>query len=359
MKHIIILVLIGFCMGIGPITLAQRAPARLEPQPPNPQTFTKEQHHWSLSAAQASAGQLAEDRPQASSASSPLYSGTSGESTLRPSVPMLPIAEEAIRWSYPLEAAYDKTTHIIFPSKVIYVDLGSGGIVVDKVEPTENVLRVKANQLGFTQTTLVVITEEGKYYPFLVDFNENPRVLHLNMAGNVQQEQRMASRTGLLRSGAWEGITMQKNTMNSEQMKDLASQVMHRKRFVKDVGVMSMKMSFTLTGVFIHQKTLLLQIQLENRSEIDYSIDFFKFFIKDRDVTKRMAYQEVELPDVQMFPVTTETVPHKGERTLVFVLPMVTYGEDKVLEVQVYEQQGGRHLRFELDSDVIIRAKGL
>ncbi len=275
------------------------------------------------------------------------------------SILMLPIAEGAIRYSYPLEASYGKTTHIIFPSKIMYVDLGSDGIIVDKVQPTENVLKIKANKLGFDQTTLVVITEEGKYYPYLVDYNESPSILHLNMAGNVEQDQQIAQRTGVLRSGAWEGITFSGEFTNGEEIKDLSEKVLHRKRFMKDVGVTKMRMSFTLTGVYIDHKMLFLQVRLENRSQIDYTIDFFKLFIKDREVTRRMAFQELELPNVQQYPVSSRVVPHQGDLTLVFALPLVSYGEDKVMEIQVYEAQGGRHLRFELDSDLIIRAKRL
>lgn len=275
------------------------------------------------------------------------------------SVFMLPIAQASIRYSYPLEASYGKTTHIIFPSKIVYVDLGSDGIIVDKVQPTENVLKIKANKLGFDQTTLVVITEEGKYYPFLVDYHDSPSILHLNMAGNVEQDRQIAERHGVLRSGTWEGITLSGEAANSEEIRDLSEKVLHRKRFIKDIGVAKMRMSFTLEGVYIDHKILFFQVRLENRSEIDYAIDFFKFFIKDREVTRRMAFQELELPKVQQYPASSRVVPHKGDLTLVFALPMVSYGEDKVLELQVYEDQGGRHLRFELDSDVIIRAKGL
>ena len=272
---------------------------------------------------------------------------------------LLPISDKAVRKSYPLEASYIKTTHIIFPSKIIYVDLGSDGIIVDKADPTDNVLRIKANKLGFEQTTLVVITEEGKYYPFLVDFNDNPNILHLNIAGNTQLDQQYASYSGSLRSGAWEGITMEESTFNAEEMRDLAGKIIHKKRFIKDVGVMKMRMSFVLQGVYVHDKTMFLHVKLENRSDINYQIDFLKLFIKDRHVTKRMAAQEVEVPTYYQHPVSNSIVPNKGDLTLVFAIPLVTYEEDKVLEVQLYESRGGRHLRFELDSDVIMRAKGL
>jgi hypothetical protein len=149
------------------------------------------------------------------------------------------------------------------------------------------------------------------------------------------------------------------HTLSAEEMKDLSEKIIPRKRFIRNVGTMKMRMSFLLTGLYVYQKTLFLQITFENRSEIDYDIDFFKFFLKDRDVTKRMAYQETEISTFNQYPAASTKVPHQGSLTLVFAMPMATYGEDKVMEVQVYENKGGRHLRFELDSDVILRAKSL
>jgi conjugative transposon TraN protein len=272
---------------------------------------------------------------------------------------LLPISDQAVRASYPLETGFGKTTHVIFPSKILYVDLGSDAVIADKADPSENVLRIKANQMGFEQTTLTVITEDGKYYPFLVDYNEHPRLLNISIAGNLAQDEIRAQEIGILRSATPAGISLAENTLSADELNDLSGKVIHRKRFVKDVGVMKMRMSFLLTGVYVHQKTMFLQITLENRSEIDYEMDFIKFFVKDKDVTKRMAYQEFEVPTFHQFPATTTRVPHQGEVTLVFALPLVTYSEEKVLEVQIYESKGGRHLRFELDSNVIIRAKGL
>ncbi|QHT65401.1 conjugative transposon protein TraN [Rhodocytophaga rosea] len=272
---------------------------------------------------------------------------------------LLPISEKAIRASYPLETSYGKTTHIIFPSRIIYLDIGSDGVIADKADPSDNVLRIKANVKGFEQTTLVVITEEGKYYPFLVEYNDDPRLLNINMAGNTEQDVFYAQQTGSIRSTTPEGIIVANQHLSADEVQDLSEKILHRKRFIRNVGTMKMRMSFMLTGVYVYQKTLFLQITFENRSEIDYDIDFFKFFLKDRDVTRRMAYQETEIPAVNQYPAANIRVPHQGSLTLVFAMPMATYGEDKVMEVQVYENKGGRHLRFELDSDVIIRAKGL
>ena len=48
-----------------------------------------------------------------------------------------------------LEVTYNKTVHIIFPSEVRYVDLGSPNLIAGKADGAENVIRVKATVRNF------------------------------------------------------------------------------------------------------------------------------------------------------------------------------------------------------------------
>lgn len=50
---------------------------------------------------------------------------------------------------YQMQVTYDKTTHLIFPAAIRYVDLGSEYLIAGKAEDAENVLRVKASVKDF------------------------------------------------------------------------------------------------------------------------------------------------------------------------------------------------------------------
>ena len=66
-----------------------------------------------------------------------------------------------------LEVCYEKTTHIIFPAEIIYVDLGNENLVAGLADGAKNVLRVKSAFKSFKQeTNLSVITDDGSYYSF-------------------------------------------------------------------------------------------------------------------------------------------------------------------------------------------------
>lgn len=66
-----------------------------------------------------------------------------------------------------LEVCYDKTTHIIFPSEIVYVDLGNENLVAGLADGAKNVLRVKSAFKSFkTETNLSVITDDGCFFTF-------------------------------------------------------------------------------------------------------------------------------------------------------------------------------------------------
>lgn len=54
---------------------------------------------------------------------------------------------------YKMEVTYDKTSHLIFPTAIRYVDLGSEYLIAGKAEDAENVLRVKASVRDFEAET--------------------------------------------------------------------------------------------------------------------------------------------------------------------------------------------------------------
>lgn len=66
---------------------------------------------------------------------------------------------------YQMEVTYTKTSHLIFPAAIRYVDLGSEYLIAGKAEDAENVLRIKATVRDFEEeTNFSVITEDGRFY---------------------------------------------------------------------------------------------------------------------------------------------------------------------------------------------------
>ncbi|MBQ0081506.1 MAG: DUF4138 domain-containing protein [Alistipes sp.] len=89
-----------------------------------------------------------------------------------------------------LEVAFDKTLHLIFCERIVYVDLGSQEIIAGKAPGVENILRVKSQRENPSlDTTLSVVTQSGTFYCFRCIYNANPKSLsiHLNSMEKVAE----------------------------------------------------------------------------------------------------------------------------------------------------------------------------
>lgn len=81
-----------------------------------------------------------------------------------------------------IEVSFTKTVHILFPSAVRYIDLGSTDIIAGKAAGAENVVRVKAAVRDFEdETNFSVITADGAFYSFNTIYSNNPSQLSIEM----------------------------------------------------------------------------------------------------------------------------------------------------------------------------------
>ncbi|WP_267740592.1 DUF4138 domain-containing protein, partial [Myroides injenensis] len=94
---------------------------------------------------------------------------------------------------YIIELTQNKTTHILFPSSIEYVDLGNSEIIANKVEATSSVLRLKTVKEDISPTNFTVITNDGKYYSFDASYNEEPIQLSYDLTEFEKQNSKQKS----------------------------------------------------------------------------------------------------------------------------------------------------------------------
>lgn len=284
---------------------------------------------------------------------------------------LLPIDRSAVRGSYPLGISDRKTTHIIFPATIKEFDAGTDYVLAQVPQTITNVLRVKANPKASAfcradsgrETNMTVITEDGGFYSFLIRYQEEPEILNINIANNLTADDQTSRALGINRSAA---ITFTSSATANEgsgvDKSDVAyrcQRLNERKAFIHNIGASKMRVTNLLTGIYVANKILYMQFAVHNDSQIDYDVDFFKFYIRDKEVMKRMAAQELELKPYSQYPETLTLLRAKTARNCVYALPLTTLTEDRIIEVEMYEKNGGRHLRFEIEADVLLLAKPL
>lgn len=262
------------------------------------------------------------------------------------------IPEGRVVLPYGLDVTFEKTVHLIFPSAVRYVDLGSNNLIAGKAEDAENVLRVKAAVKGFeTETNMSVICEDGSFYAFNVKYADEPEKL------SVEMKDFLSSTDGRLPSNRAD-IYFKELGNESPVLVKLMMQTIYQsdKRFINHIGAQQFGMKFLLRGLYAHNGLLYFHTQMENSTNMPYSVDFITFKVVDKKVAKRTAIQEQVLQPLRAYHQVMQ-VGGKEKEHSVFVLEQFALSEDKQLEVTLYERNGGRALTFYLEQEDLLLAK--
>ena len=253
---------------------------------------------------------------------------------------------------YALEVTFSKTVHVIFPSAIRYVDLGSSDLLAAKADGTENVLRVKAAVKDFeTETNMSVICEDGSFYAFNVKYADEPEKL------SVEMKDFLSPVEGRLPSNRAD-IYFKELGNESPVLVKLMMQTIYQndKRTIKHIGARQFGMKFLLRGLYAHNGLLYFHTRMENETNMPYSVDFVTFKVVDKKVAKRTAIQEQVLQPLRAYHQVLQ-VRGKGSEHSVFVLDQFSLSEDKQLEVTLYERNGGRTLTFYVEQEDLLLAQ--
>ncbi|EQB92189.1 conjugative transposon protein TraN [Elizabethkingia anophelis] len=247
---------------------------------------------------------------------------------------------------YWLTVTYDKTSHLIFPSKIRYVDLGSEYLSAGKADGVDNVLRIKAAVQNFEpETNFSVITEDGKFYSFDVFYSSAPAVLTYDLL-KMKQVEKQKKNEALF--GELEGY--------SPSVAELIMETIYQqnKKIVKNIDSDNYGIAFSLKGIYVHQGKLYFHTALNNKSNHPFIIDAVNFSIVNKKTAKKTILQDQILTPLRIYKVP-DKVMESSEESNVFMMEQFTLTKDKILLIEIYEKNGDRNQLLKVKSSVIIK----
>ncbi|WP_319268705.1 conjugative transposon protein TraN [uncultured Draconibacterium sp.] len=265
------------------------------------------------------------------------------------------ISKDRVISSYHIEVTYNKTVHILFPAAITYIDLGSSNIIAGKADGAENVVRVKASVKDFTEeTNFSVITDEGSFYSFIVNYAENPAKLNIEMKDFLHEYKlgNQQDNTVEIQFAELGNKTPQNIQLAMEKIYGI------RKKQFKNINSKQFGIGFALTGLYSQNGLIYFRTELENCSEIPFEIDFLTFKVVDKKVAKRTAIQETVITPVRALNNLT-TIEGNSHETTVFVFESFSIPDKKELVVELFEKNGGRHQRFIVKNKDLVKAKNV
>jgi len=235
-----------------------------------------------------------------------------------------------------LQVGFSKTTSIIFPYTIKSIDIGSAEVLVQKAKGVENILLVKAAKQHFFQTNLTVVTSDGKLYVFVLNYDDSCPDLNFN-AENA--------------AAASRDVLFSLENENQKRIEQCALAAYSKKKKISGLKKSKYQIRLEVNGIFIQQDVLYLRVVFENKSKINYDIDQFRFFIRDKRKSKRTASQEIELEPLYATS-SSSVIPYKSEIIKVYALEKFTIPENKYLTLQMIEKNGGRHLEVDINNNL-------
>ena len=220
----------------------------------------------------------------------------------------------------------DKTTSLIFPFSIRHVDRGTKDLLVQTVKEADNILLVKAAAKDFIETNLSVIIGDGTLYSFVVCYDSKPSLLVYYLPIN------------------------QKATIST-----YANGIIDNGKTMRGLHDDSWGMQAEIIGIYIKENIIYYQLRLDNSSSINYDIELFRFFIRDKKKGKRTATQEMEVVPLYVAGNSSE-VKANSQNIIVMALEKFTIPDAKYLAVQVMEKNGGRHLFLKVNNRKLIKA---
>jgi len=250
---------------------------------------------------------------------------------------------------FSMEVTYDKTSHLIFPAAIRYVDLGSEYLMASKADDAPNVLRIKATAREFEpETNFSVITDDGRFYSFNVQYSSFPQNLSYDL--HIMQKAEDKASTN--------DVLFEELGNTSPSLAGLLLQTIYKndKRTIKHIGAKSFGIEFTLKGLYIHNGKYYFHTQLLNRTNVPFQIDFMSFKVVDKKTAKRTAVQQRALIPLRFYK-TLDDISGKSADQNVFLLDQFTLSDDKILVVEIFEKNGGRHQAFPIENSDLVKAR--
>lgn len=246
------------------------------------------------------------------------------------------ILQDSIQQAENLPVSSTKSIHLFFPKEVIYCDAGNEQSVdVEKIS-ANNVVRFSAKTDSIPETNLTVITSDYKLYNYNLIYMENPAAVN---------------------------YTVDKNSLaiinnNERILSDISAEVLKQERYLFHLGDNKNKMEFHCSGIYIKENILFFCFGIKNTSNINFNTDFVKSYIRDTKLLKNTTIQETEITPLIKYNFP-DMVKSNGQYSFVLAFNKFTIPDKKKFEIEILDQDGGRHLKFRIENKSIIEARKL
>lgn len=240
-----------------------------------------------------------------------------------------------------LAITHTQTTSIIFPYAIQSVDRGSDDVLAQPLKGAKNILLLKAAQNNMPSTNVIVVTTDGQFYVFTLDYEEQPLVTSVQVERDTNSYVKAQLAYQPITADSLEAIGERLHSLPAKMY--LSSTRDFVQLWLRNIAVDSLSMWFTF--------------RLSNYSAIGFTPDICRFYIKERHQAKRTAVQEKPL--APLYINTLRTIGCTSPLTFTAAFPPFTIKPSQRFYVQLAERSGARILTLPIRHKRLLKARPL
>jgi hypothetical protein len=221
----------------------------------------------------------------------------------------------------------DKTTALFFKSSVKVIGKTPPDFEVRQIE--NGLITLKAINPDFKSVKLSIKDQNtNQVYHIPVQYSYGRAGRRIEVAGS-------RSIITVIRSPATNYAAIGNQLASGKR-----SDVVDRKK-IGGVKAWVNKLSLANNKVFF-------RLDIRNRSNLPYDVDFIRFYIRDLKTVARMATHEQEIVPIYSNLNKHTTILKSKEIAKVFGFHRFSLSDDQALNIELYERNGNRHLYLQI-----------
>lgn len=235
----------------------------------------------------------------------------------------------------------DVTTFIVHGDNIKMIDISLPGNIIAGNQPGDNIARIKPVKPMRDGEDMGVVTIVGErtLSQFYLVYTDDSR-----------------KATAQYKCADDDAISYLNPSvdMTQQQMYEYAWHIMNTENRFYDVSNRGNKMLIRLNNIYTTGNYFFIDVSVINKSRIQFDIEEIRIKVCDKKKTKATNNQEIEVIPTMMLNRDKKFLK---EYRNVFVLPKMTFPDEKVLNITVAEKQiSGRTITLSIDYEDVLNA---
>ncbi|HCO85557.1 MAG TPA: conjugal transfer protein TraN [Arenibacter sp.] len=235
-----------------------------------------------------------------------------------------------------------KNVALFFPEPIRQGITGSDNFVFTYNRENEQYLGLLQAKPG-KESNLLVVNRDGSVFSYIIKYRERLSKLNyfIQMSSSIGNERPIANDSI--------GVANSKSSIaNKHRYYDrFCSYLLDRKQRIGRLKKRKEGVVLSVENIVFDTEELYFVIQIENKSTLDYDLNFLKLSVETRQKGKRKSLQKLYQEPLFRYNVPSRIT--KGETIgLVYVVPKFSLSDDRIAVLELNEDKGERNIELKV-----------